>query len=97
MLLITYKPGQNATEVNSITDNPGPEETVPNSYVTDQAIPIPNDIPGMIPILYTKVDTKTLYYNYIKPETIDSLISQLQEQQAVIKAAMDDLIIGGVL
>lgn len=97
MFLITYKPGKNATEVDSITQNPVPEDIVPNSYVTDQAIPIPNDIPGMIPILYTKVDDKTLYYNYIKPETIDSLISQLQEQQAVIKAAMDDLIMGGAL
>ncbi|OPG98611.1 hypothetical protein B2I21_09730 [Chryseobacterium mucoviscidosis] len=97
MLLITYKPGQNTAEVESITHNPVPGVNENNSYTTDQALPIPENIPGMIPILYTKVDTKTLYYNYIKPETIESLISQLQEQQAVIKAAMDDLIMGGAL
>ncbi|MET3828650.1 hypothetical protein ABIC86_000110 [Paenibacillus sp. DS2363] len=83
--------------VLSIEHNIVNQEPIPNTFITDQSIPQIDDVPGMQPTLYVKLNTQELFFNYSRPETLQDQVQRLQNQQSIMKNAMDDLIMGGAL
>ncbi|MDM5279414.1 hypothetical protein QUF95_18620 [Paenibacillus silvae] len=95
MFLIRHNREGNTPEVTAIIYNADPEQAETYDIWTDQAIPPTEDIPGMVAKLHIQLDSKILFYNYSKPKTWEDNITELQQQQQVMKVAIDDLILGG--
>ncbi|CAH1203922.1 hypothetical protein [Paenibacillus sp. JJ-223] len=96
MILIKHAPAKDQAMVLSITHAPT-ASAGENEILTDNNIPVVDEIPGMTPILFINLESKELYFNYIKQQTVEDTLNDLQDQQTIIKKAMDDMIIGGAL
>ncbi len=83
MVYISYIPIDNLTaEVTAIIYNPFPEQiTDQGLYV--ETIPEPESHTGMVPILYVNLETKELYYHYVKappsPPSGETLAGKVDE------------------
>lgn len=47
--------------------------------------------------LHIRLEDNSLFYNYTKPMSLQDYMGELRQQQQIMKAAMDDLIMGGAL
>ncbi|MDQ0719822.1 hypothetical protein QF049_001083 [Paenibacillus sp. W4I10] len=94
MILVKHAASKNTAMVLGLTHSPV-DDPGENEILTDSKIPVADDIPGMLPILFINLATKELYYNYTKQRTIEDTLKELTEQQTIIKKAMDDMIMGG--
>lgn len=97
MFLIRHDKEGKTPAVTAVIYNADPDQAGTHDIWTDQALPLTEDIPGMVARLHIRLENKTLFYNYSKPKTWEDYIAELQQQQQIMKAAMDDLIMGGAL
>nr|WP_145404226.1 hypothetical protein [Paenibacillus xylanexedens] len=97
MKIIKHDGGKPHALVLSIEHNPTDYELNSTTIRTDMNIPLPEPIPGMDATLMIDTNTNALFYNYTRPEVLEDRVAKIATQQDVIKTAIDDLIMGGVL
>lgn len=97
MILITHDGAKPHAVVLSIEHNPAEYELSSTKVITDMNVPLSDPTPGMDATLMINTDTNIMFYNYTRPEVPEDLVSRISAQQAVIKRAMDDLIMRGTL
>ncbi|MGO4730837.1 hypothetical protein [Paenibacillus sp. 2KB_22] len=97
MKIINHDGNKPNALVLSIEHNPTNYVLTEKMILTDIDVPLPEPIPWMEATLYINTETNVMFYNYARPETLSELVSRMASQQNVMKSAIDDLIMGGVL
>lgn len=77
--------------VETIYHNPTAEQmSEPGMYVEGE-IPQPDHILGLRPVLKIDVEKAKLYYDYERPDTLESRVLELQKENVEIKYALAEL------
>ncbi|MCM3174464.1 hypothetical protein [Paenibacillus sp. MER 99-2] len=97
MILVKHTGEGSTPVVTALIYNADPDQATTHDIWIDKQVPVSEDIPGMTAQLHIRLEDNALFYNYSKPMTWQDYIAELRKQQEVIKAAMDDLIMGGGL
>ncbi|TQR43381.1 hypothetical protein [Paenibacillus popilliae] len=89
----------NFKKVTTIYQNPVPDQMSGTGLLVDGDIPQPKYIHGMNPVLKIDTEKMQLYYDYEKPDTIESRVADLQKENTELKLALAELaelVAGGV-
>lgn len=85
---------ENSNTVRAAFTNVQPEQLEAGGVqTTEERIPEPQDIPGMVPVLMLNKGDNTLYYDYYAPDTIDRKVSELQQENAELNLTLGNLIL----
>lgn len=71
--------------------NPVPEQMKVQGIEIDGELPRAEDISGMKPVLKLKLEEKLLYYDYVRPDSLESRITDLQKENTELKVALAEL------
>lgn len=77
--------------VETIYHNPTPEQTKEPGIHVDGEIPQPDHILGLRPILKIDVEKARLYYDFERPDTLESKVLELMKENVEIKYALAEL------
>lgn len=78
-----YKEANN--QVEYLFFNPTPEQKTKAGIEIEGVFPTPDAIPGMVPVLKVDIEKGQLYYDYEKPDTIESRVAELQNENENLK------------
>ncbi|MDT8979967.1 hypothetical protein RQP50_27435 [Paenibacillus sp. chi10] len=84
-----YKEANN--QVEYLFFNPTPEQKTKPGIEIEGVFPTPDAIPGMVPVLKVDVGKVRLYYDYERPDTIESRVHELQKENTELKLALAEL------
>lgn len=77
--------------VDTIYHNPTADELAEPGMHVDGEVPQPNHILGLRAVLKIDVDKAQLYYDYEKPDTLESKVLELLKENVEIKYAIAEL------
>lgn len=87
-----YEETSTGVLVTALYHNPVPEQTAGNNGVyLEGTVPQPDQISGLIPVLKIDVEKGQLYYDYERPDTLESRIGDLQKENTELKIALAEL------
>ncbi|MCY7484760.1 hypothetical protein [Paenibacillus alvei] len=80
-----YKETSRGVIVEKLFFNPTLEQTESQGIEIDGEMPQPDAIPGMVPVLKVDVEKAQLYYDYERPDTLESRVAELQTENENLK------------
>lgn len=82
---------ERSKRVETIYQNPTPEQMAEPGTHVEGDIPQPDHILGLRPVLKIDVEKAKLYYDYERPDTLESRVLELQKENVEIKFALAEL------
>ncbi|WII36807.1 hypothetical protein [Paenibacillus thiaminolyticus] len=82
---------ERSKRVETIYHNPTEEQMSEQGIHVDGEIPQPDHILGLRPVLKIDVEKARLYYDYERPDTLESRLLELQKENVEIKYALAEL------
>ncbi|MBG9737254.1 hypothetical protein [Paenibacillus alvei] len=81
-----YKETPRGVIVETLYFNPTPTQMEESQGIEiDGEMPQPDAIPGMHPVLKVDIEKALLYYDYEKPDTIETRVQELQKENENLK------------
>ncbi|WP_289356164.1 hypothetical protein [Paenibacillus sp. S-12] len=84
-MYVVYKETSQGTLVTTVYMNPTPEQMEKSGIEINGKFPTPDAIPGMVPVLKVDVEMERLYYDYGRPDTLESRVAELQTENENLK------------
>ncbi|MFB6475786.1 hypothetical protein ACFCW7_23280 [Paenibacillus glucanolyticus] len=95
-MYLVYDIFENIGRVTAIIFNPHESQLVENGMEVEE-IPEPENYPGMVPFLHIDLESKELYYNYVKApdppskeDTIEGKVEKLEIENGQIKDIVEE-------
>ncbi|GAC41411.1 hypothetical protein [Paenibacillus popilliae] len=90
-MYVIYEETPQGKVVTTVYMNPEPERMQAQGVEIDGELPKPDDIPGMRPVLKLKLEEKELYYDYERPNTVESRVQVLQEENEELRKQIESM------
>lgn len=88
----------NVGKVSRIIFNPTiDDKKIPGVEVEGDVVPTPNGPPNFTPVLMIELTENRFYYDYIAPESVESIIHSFRTELSTLQRAVDELSLGGIL
>ncbi|WII39204.1 hypothetical protein [Paenibacillus thiaminolyticus] len=82
---------ERSKRVETIYYNPTPDQMAEPGMHIEGAVPQLDTIPGLSPVLKVDEEKAQLYYDYEKPNTLESRIGELLKENTELKMALAEL------